>query len=202
MRSRCAADAPIKTEMVGFPSFAATLVPRSATGRVLALQPRVLPTLVSISPANREPVAPAPVFVPPPAKPVSSDATWAALRDISRPLYAVAQGRTTVLTDRPPRTLDGLVGIIPAAPVETLGSAAFRNLHHLRYAYVTGAMAGGIASVDLVVDMAQAGCLGFFGAGALSLPAIEQAIREIQARLFHGESYGVNLLHNYYDENL
>ena len=63
-------------------------------------------------------------------------------------------------------------------------------------------MAGGIASVDLVVDMAQAGCLGFFGAGALPLPAIEDAIRQIQTRLPGGEPYGVNLLHNYYDEQV
>jgi trans-AT polyketide synthase, acyltransferase and oxidoreductase domains len=164
------------------------------------LQPRVLPTLVSIPQAASESVSPPPVFVAA-AKAVPLDATLAALRDVTRPLYAVAQGRSTVLTDRP-RALDGLVGIIPATPIESLGSATFRNVHRLRYAYVTGAMAGGIASVDLVVDMAQAGCLGFFGAGALSLPAIEQAIREIQARLPHGESYGANLLHNYYDEKL
>jgi len=126
----------------------------------------------------------------------------AALRDIGRPLYAIQDGRGAVLTDRVPHTLDGLAGVIPAVAIENLGSHAFRKAHNLRYAYVAGAMAGGIASVDLVVDMAQAGCLGFFGAGALPLPAIEQAIRQIQARLAGGESFGVNLLHNYYDEKL
>ena len=126
----------------------------------------------------------------------------AALRDIDTPLYAVTEAGKTVLSDRQPRSFDGLAGIIPAVAIENLGSHAFRKEHNLRYAYVTGAMAGGIASVDLVVDMAQAGCLGFFGAGALTLPTIEQAIRQIQARLHAGESYGVNLLHNYYDEKL
>jgi PfaD family protein len=125
-----------------------------------------------------------------------------ALRDIHRPLYAVAKGRGSILTDRVPLTFDGLTGVIPSVPIENLGSAAFRHTHNLRYAYVSGAMAGGIASVDLVVDMAQSGFLGFFGAGALTLPAIEQAIRQIQSRLLGGESYGVNLLHNYYDEQL
>jgi trans-AT polyketide synthase, acyltransferase and oxidoreductase domains len=124
----------------------------------------------------------------------------AALRDIGRPLYAIRDGRHTVLTERAPRTLDNLVGVIPAVRTEGFGSAAFRKLHNLRCAYVAGAMAGGIASVDLVVDMAQAGFLGFFGAGALPVDAIAKAIREIQARLQSGESYGVNLLHNYYDE--
>jgi PfaD family protein len=126
----------------------------------------------------------------------------AALRNIERPLYAIADGRSTLLTDRAPRTLDGLAGVIPAVRIESFGSASFRKDHNLRCAYVAGAMAGGIASVDLVVDMAQAGFLAFFGAGALPLPAIEQAIRQIQARLPSGESYGVNLLHNYYDEQL
>lgn len=126
----------------------------------------------------------------------------AALRNTERPLYAVADGRSTILTDRAPLTLAGLAGVIPAVRIENFGSAAFRKEHNLRCAYVAGAMAGGIASVDLVVDMAQAGFLSFFGAGALSLPAIEQAIRQIQARLSGGESYGVNLLHNYYDEKL
>jgi len=126
----------------------------------------------------------------------------AALRNIERPLYAVTEGRSTILTDRAPHTLEGLAGVIPAVRIESFGSASFRKAHNLRCAYVAGAMAGGIASVDLVVDMAQAGFLAFFGAGALPLPAIEQAIRQIEARLPGGESYGVNLLHNYYDEKL
>ena len=122
-----------------------------------------------------------------------------ALRDVDRPLYAVREGRRVVLTDRAPRTLEGLMGVIPPTPAEKLGSASFRRDHNLRFAYATGAMAGGIASVDLVVDMGRAGFLGFFGSGALPLSQIEQAIREIQTRLPNGESYGMNLLHNYYD---
>ena len=129
-----------------------------------------------------------------------SEQNLAALRDIDRPLYAIRESRATLLTDRAPRTLDGLVGVIPAVRTEAFGSVAFRKEHNLRCAYVAGAMAGGIASVDLVVDMAQAGFLGFFGAGALPLDAIANAIRQIQSRLGQGESYGINLLHNYYDE--
>ena len=124
----------------------------------------------------------------------------AALRDIDRPLYAVRDGRATLLTDRTPRVLDDLAGVIPALRPETFGSTAFCKEHNLRCAYVAGAMAGGIASVDLVVDMARAGFLGFFGAGALALDAIASSIRQIQSRLARGESYGANLLHNFYDE--
>lgn len=130
----------------------------------------------------------------------TTDQFLAALRNIEKPLYAINDGRNTILTERAPLSLDNLAGVIPAVRIENLGSAAFRAEHNLRCAYVAGAMAGGIASIDLVVDMAQAGFLAFFGAGALPLPAIEDAIRQIQKRLPNGESFGMNLLHNYYDE--
>jgi trans-AT polyketide synthase/acyltransferase/oxidoreductase domain-containing protein len=130
----------------------------------------------------------------------ASDSYLAALRNLEKPLYAVNDSRGTILTERAPLSLDSLAGVIPALRIENLGSAAFRAEHNLRCAYVAGAMAGGIASIDLVVDMAQAGFLSFFGAGALPLPAIADAIRQIQKRLPNGESYGMNLLHNYYDE--
>jgi PfaD family protein len=106
-----------------------------------------------------------------------------------------------MLTSRAPRALEGLFGVVPAIRPEDLGSAAFRKAHNLRCAYVAGAMAGGIASVDLVVNMARAGLLGFFGAGALPPNAVAGAIRQLRSRLVHDESWGVNLLHDYYDES-
>jgi trans-AT polyketide synthase/acyltransferase/oxidoreductase domain-containing protein len=51
-----------------------------------------------------------------------------------------------------------------------------------------------IASVDMVVRMGRAGYLGFFGAGGVKLPRIEESIRRIQAALGGGEPFGVNLL--------
>lgn len=143
-----------------------------------------------------------PAHDPRPVELLEQEAATELLRDISRTLYAVAQGRSTVLTDRRPATLDGLAVVIPAVAVESFGSAAFRQQHGLQLAYVAGAMAGGIASVDLVVDMARAGCLGFFGAGALPLPAIAEAVHAIKGRLPDGEPFGVSLLHNYDDERL
>jgi trans-AT polyketide synthase, acyltransferase and oxidoreductase domains len=130
------------------------------------------------------------------------DQNLAALREIDRQLYAAREGEEIVLTEHAPRTLDDLACVIAAIRPESFGSPAFRREHNLRYAYLAGAMAGGIASVDLVVDMARSGFLGFFGAGALPLDAIANAIRQIQSRLIRGESYGVNLLHNYYDEQV
>ena len=59
---------------------------------------------------------------------------------------------------------------------ENLGDPAFRRDHGVRYAYVTGAMANGIASVELVEAVARAGMLGFFGAAGLPLERVEAAI--------------------------
>lgn len=79
---------------------------------------------------------------------------------------------------------------------ESLGSPAFRAAHGVRCAYVAGAMARGIASVELVTRMGRAGLLSYFGAGGLRLEALEQAIEQIQAALPDGQPYGVNLIHN------
>lgn len=125
-----------------------------------------------------------------------------ALRDVDKTLYAIRDSRMVFLTERIPQSMGAVVGVIPATPPESLGSASFRQEHNLRYAYVAGAMAGGIASVDLVVELGRLGFLGFFGAGALPLTKIEEAIRIIKARLASGESFGMNLLHNYYDPHV
>ena len=85
--------------------------------------------------------------------------------------------------------------VVPARAPEELGSAGFRSAHRLRYAYIAGAMAGGIASPELVVAMARAGMIGFYGAGGLPLDAVEAAVRRIQTEI-PGLPAGFNLLHN------
>ena len=84
---------------------------------------------------------------------------------------------------------------IPALKPENLGDASFRRDHRLRYAYVAGAMANGIASTRLVGEMAGAGMLSFFGAAGLDLARIESAIDEL-ARTCPGMPYGFNLIHS------
>jgi len=84
---------------------------------------------------------------------------------------------------------------IPALKPENLGDESFRRDHRLRYAYVAGAMANGIASTRLVGEMAGAGMLGFFGAAGLGLEQIESAIDEL-ARAQPGAPYGFNLIHS------
>ncbi|QSQ25571.1 PfaD family polyunsaturated fatty acid/polyketide biosynthesis protein [Pyxidicoccus parkwayensis] len=84
----------------------------------------------------------------------------------------------------------------PLVDAERLGDAEFRKDHHVRLAYVAGAMVKGIASPELVIRMGRAGLLSFLGSGGLSLERIEEGIHRIQAALPPGSPWGVNLLHN------
>ena len=82
-------------------------------------------------------------------------------------------------------SLDGypVYGVARSTRLEQLGDAAFRQAHGLRYAYVAGAMANGIASEELVEAMARGGMLGVFGAAGLSPERVEQAIDRLETRL-------------------
>lgn len=88
-----------------------------------------------------------------------------------------------------------IAAYLPALPLENLGDPDFRRDHGLRFAYVAGAMANGIASVELVEAMARAGMLGFFGSAGLELERIESAIDRLTTGLA-GLPFGFNLIHS------
>ncbi len=77
---------------------------------------------------------------------------------------------------------------------EALGSAAFRRDYGVRLAYTAGSMYQGIASEAMVLALAKAGLLGFFGSGGLSFESVQEAIATIQGALPATASYGMNLL--------
>lgn len=83
-----------------------------------------------------------------------------------------------------------------AIQAEELGSMHYKKAHKLKYAYVAGSMYKGIASANIVVAMAKAGMMGYFGTGGLSLDQLEKEIVHIKSELTRGESYGFNLIHN------
>lgn len=91
-----------------------------------------------------------------------------------------------------------LVGTLPPMYPEWLGGREFCEAHGIRFPYVTGAMANGIATPELVVAMAHAGMLGFFGAGGLSYGQVERGLADIQERLDGrpGLAWGANLIHS------
>lgn len=123
----------------------------------------------------------------------------AALEALERPVFMVEDVDGTVQYHHegvhgPGMGQQPLVGSVGALGPDALGSAAFRAQMGVRWAYVAGAMAGGIASPDLVVAMANAGLLGFYGAGGLPVPAVEAGLKDIAARA--EGVWGANLLHN------
>lgn len=96
--------------------------------------------------------------------------------------------------DKPENSIDAEAWI-PPLPPENLGDPEFKKKHGIKYAYVAGAMAGGITSVDMVREMGQAGMLGFFGSAGLSVEAIEDAINKLQS-IEKPLPYGFNLIHS------
>lgn len=82
----------------------------------------------------------------------------------------------------------------PAILPESLGDAVFKQQHGVKYAYLGGAMANGIASVELVIALGKAGFLCSFGAAGLVPDVVEDSIRRIQQALPNGP-YAVNIIH-------
>lgn len=89
-----------------------------------------------------------------------------------------------------------LVATLPATYPEWLGDRSFNEAHGVRFPYVAGEMANGIATARMVVAMAEAGMLGFFGAAGLSYERVEQGLDAITAALPPGAPWGVNLIHS------
>ncbi|MER6418975.1 PfaD family polyunsaturated fatty acid/polyketide biosynthesis protein [Streptomyces sp. NPDC001137] len=94
-----------------------------------------------------------------------------------------------------------VVAAVPPLGPERLGSAAFLEAYGVREAYMSGAMANGIASADLVIAMARAGYLGSYGAAGLLPEAVEKALVRFAAEI-PGLPYACNLIHSPSEERL
>jgi trans-AT polyketide synthase, acyltransferase and oxidoreductase domains len=90
-----------------------------------------------------------------------------------------------------------LLATLPALYPEWLGDRSFLETHGVRFPYVTGAMANGIATPALVVAVARAGMLGFFGSAGLTPDRVERGVDEIERSLGGtGLPWGSNLIHS------
>ena len=104
-------------------------------------------------------------------------------------------GGALIVPAKPGQDYSEVAAILPPLPPTQLGDAAFRAAHGLRFAYMTGAMANGIGSVEIVTAMSRAGMLGSFGAAGLSVDRVTQAIDRLHAEL--GDApFCVNLIHS------
>ncbi|GII63045.1 2-nitropropane dioxygenase [Sphaerisporangium krabiense] len=117
-----------------------------------------------------------------------------ALARLEQPVYVVRTGAGIGVSNARPADTGAIVAAAGPLPPERLGDAGFRARHGLRYAYMGGAMAGGIASEDLVIELAKAGTLGSFGAAGLLPERIERALKRFAAEIPR-LPYAVNLIH-------
>ncbi|MGB6296372.1 MAG: PfaD family polyunsaturated fatty acid/polyketide biosynthesis protein [Rivularia sp. (in: cyanobacteria)] len=87
-----------------------------------------------------------------------------------------------------------LTAIPPLIP-QQLGDSSFLEFHNVKYAYMTGAMANGIASEELVIALGKENILSSFGAAGLVPDRIEKGINTIQKAL-PNQPYCFNLIHS------
>lgn len=88
-----------------------------------------------------------------------------------------------------------LLTAVPPIRSQQLGDQNFLSFYGVKFAYATGAMAGGIASEEMVIALGKENILASFGAGGLSPARLEQAIQRIQQALPNGP-YAFNLIHS------
>jgi len=135
----------------------------------------------------------------------SEEALGAAILETNRPLFIVnyngklsfAQDGTITIGDKKPSGSNvlPLMGYVPALHPKNLGDPGFKKAHKLRYAYVAGAMANGITSVEMVEEAGRNGLIGFFGAAGLLPGEIESAISRLQGSMA-SRPFGFNLIHS------
>jgi trans-AT polyketide synthase, acyltransferase and oxidoreductase domains len=89
-----------------------------------------------------------------------------------------------------------LVGTLPPLYPERLGDPTFAATHRVRFPYVAGEMANGIASTRMVAAMARDEMLGFYGAAGLGLAAVERGLAELSTEIGTLPNWGVNLIHS------
>ncbi len=121
------------------------------------------------------------------------------LQTVRQPLYLLRQSTTELLglsdTNQHDDTWQAFA-LLPALYPEWLGNQGFLTTHGVRFPYVAGAMAHGITSAAMVVAMAQADMLCFFGAAGMPLKHIETGLQQIQTELgTEKTNWGSNLIY-------
>jgi PfaD family protein len=134
-----------------------------------------------------------------------------AIANVGRPVYVISQNGEPAVTHNGtmiwgdpldiPEAGESVLGFVPPLLPSDLGDSAFKLDLGLRYAYVVGAMANGITSVEMVQAAGRAGMIGFFGAGGLSINQVEKAIDRLSADQ-STFPYGFNLIHSPHDPQL
>jgi len=117
------------------------------------------------------------------------------LQELNKPCYVIQDSDQVIINNEGCEAVEKITAYVPPMLPEQLGDPAFKAFYGVKYAYMTGAMANGIASEEMVISLGQANILASFGAGGLNLNRVEQAIKKIQHALPNGP-YVFNFIHN------
>eukprot|EP01105_Mastigella_eilhardi_P020876 TRINITY_DN500_c0_g1_i6.p1 TRINITY_DN500_c0_g1~~TRINITY_DN500_c0_g1_i6.p1 ORF type:complete len:4763 (+),score=1014.87 TRINITY_DN500_c0_g1_i6:363-14651(+) len=117
------------------------------------------------------------------------------------PADRVATLLLDVDTACPVPAMGGESVVSPAVTLQSLGDPAFRIAYGVDFPLYLGAMAKGIASVDLVVAAGRRRMLASFGAGSVPLDTLDRRIGELQRELPNGP-FAVNLIHSPFNPSL
>jgi trans-AT polyketide synthase, acyltransferase and oxidoreductase domains len=128
------------------------------------------------------------------------------LQQISVPWYVVQDNTTNELqllvateTDINAVIAENKVnylGYLPPIYPEYLGDRYFLELHKVKYPYIVGEMANGIATAECVIAAVQHGFMGSFGAAGLTPNIVEENLCRIKQTLGTTDSWGSNLIHS------
>jgi trans-AT polyketide synthase, acyltransferase and oxidoreductase domains len=125
------------------------------------------------------------------------------LLSLNEPCYIIRhEGKIGVTNDGSTHAINNtdnkpvqLLAVVPPTAISNLGDPNFLSSHGVKVAYSTGAMAGGIASEEMIIALGKAKILASFGAGGLTPDRLEAAIKTIQTALPNGP-YAFNLIHS------
>ena len=144
-------------------------------------------------------------YIPTDAPPQAGRAALVrALQTLHKPVIVVRDGATimtatsgdlTFSANSPDSSALPVLAYVPPLNPHQLGHPSFQDRYGVHANYVAGAMANGIASEAVVIEMAKAGLMGFFGAAGLPTERIAEAIQTIRASV-GSLPFGINLIHS------
>jgi len=117
------------------------------------------------------------------------------LKNLDKPAYVMLDNNQITINNEGCAEVAKITAYVPPVIPEQLGDPQFKAFYGVKYAYMTGAMANGISSEELVISLGQRHILASFGAGGLDLQRVELAIKKIQQALPDGP-YVFNFIHN------
>ena len=117
------------------------------------------------------------------------------LRALDKPCYIIQDNNHIIINHSGCDEVAKITAYVPPMVAEQLGDPSFKAFYGVKYAYMTGAMANGISSEEMVISLGQQNILASFGAGGLDLNRVESAIQKIQQALPNGP-YVFNFIHN------